>query len=303
MICEVIMPAYNQQATLPRVIAALAVQELAAGDAVRLILVDDGSTDDTHAVAARACQSARLPCLVIPRPHQGVAAARNHALSHVTAEVVLLLGADIILRPAAVAQHLVLHKQKPSPRVAGLGMVRWDPRLPPTPLMEWMTHGGPQNDFDALLGSSTAPPEHYWYASHLSCKPELLRQQPFNEEFVGYGWEDLDVGRRLTESCTLDVLHDAVGLHHHAYTAADIFRRQWQAGRGLPQYQLLHPTSRLLPARSFAGRSKQQVLVRTGLHAALRHILQYTGRWLATPRLFSLAAATEFWRGVGAQRG
>lgn len=299
MTCDIIMPARNQEHTLPRVIAALSRQKLTAGDRLRLILADDGSTDGTSAVARRACRSGRLDLKIIDTHRRGAAAARNRALEQAAADIVLLLGADIILRPAAVARHFALHRRETAMRAAGLGMVRWDPRLSPTPFMEWLIHGGPQNNFDALLGISTAPPAQYWYASHLSAKAGLLRGCTFNETFTGYGWEDLELGRRLqTAGCTLYVLHEAIGLHTHRYSAADIFRRQAAAGRQLPRYQQLHPAVRLLPVRSLRGRIKQHLLVQSGAHAALKLLLKHTGSRVTTPRLFSLAADTEFWQGV-----
>lgn len=299
MTCDIIMPAYNQSAVVPRAIAALAAQQLAAGDTLRLLLADDGSTDTTTAAAAAACRRHQLPNQVLAGSHRGAAAARNRALAAATADVVLLLGADILLRPQAVAQHLELHRRAPAQQLAGLGMVRWDPRLPPTPFMEWMVHGGPQNDFDNLLGTTTAPPEHYWFASHISAKRGLLQHHSFSESFHSYGWEDLELGRRLAAAgCTLHVLHAAIGLHHHAYSARDIFRRQAAAGRQLPQYQRLHPRAALPPARSRRGRLKQQLITKTGLQAALKGLIERTGTRYATPRLFAVAAAAEFWHGI-----
>ena len=48
-----IVPARNARLTLPRTLAALAAQEFEA-DAYEVIVVDDGSTDDTAALARSA---------------------------------------------------------------------------------------------------------------------------------------------------------------------------------------------------------------------------------------------------------
>lgn len=165
--------------------------------------------------------------------------------------------------------------------------------------MEWMTHGGPQNDFDGLLGKLSAPPAHYWYASHLVCPRRLLTQHRFAEAFAAYGWEDLELGRRLAAcGITLRPLLHAVGLHHHGYSAANIFHRQRLSGRSLRCYQELHPAVSLLPRRSLLGRLRHHLLVRTGLHTVLKHLLAYTSTQYATPRLFALTTTTEFWQGV-----
>lgn len=304
MTCDIIIPTFNSASVLPRTLGALLDQAKQAQQPVRVLISDDGSRDATVDQARRLLQSAALPHLIMNNPHGGPARARNRALTVSRADLVLLLGADIILAPGALEAHFRFHRLHPDPIAAGLGFVAWDPRVRPTPFMEWMIHGGQQNDFDTLLGTTRADPRHCFYASHLSLKRQLLPANAFAEEFTGYGWEDLELGRRLYDrGIQLHVLHDARSWHHHRYTASDIYRRQRGCGRSLPVYQQRHPTTPLLPASTTLKHALRRAFSALGLLRLLQHMVDHFGKRYSLPHLFSVVTTLEFWQGVYQSRG
>src|SRR5687768_343766 len=69
--------------------------------AAEILVVDDGSTDDTAVVAAR-CREARC----IRQHNRGVAAARNAGLAVSTGDYIIFLDADDRLLPNAIADGL-----------------------------------------------------------------------------------------------------------------------------------------------------------------------------------------------------
>ncbi|MEJ5897638.1 glycosyltransferase [Aquabacterium sp. G14] len=77
-------------------------QAMRTGD--QLIVVDDGSTDDTYGVcfrwARRLCPEASISSL----PNLGVCASRNAALAQASADYVLFLDGDDQIDPAAVSE-------------------------------------------------------------------------------------------------------------------------------------------------------------------------------------------------------
>ena len=82
---SVVIPAYNAAVFLPRSIASVRAQTL---QPVEVIVVDDGSTDDTKAVAAE------LGVRVITRTNSGPSAAKNTGIRMASGDWIALLDAD-----------------------------------------------------------------------------------------------------------------------------------------------------------------------------------------------------------------
>lgn len=91
----VIIPAYNAEKTLGRCLDSLLSQ---AREDVRILLIDDGSTDSTAAIAADYCRrDSRIQ--YIHQPNGGVSAARNHGLELARSEFVSFVDSDDHVMP------------------------------------------------------------------------------------------------------------------------------------------------------------------------------------------------------------
>jgi glycosyltransferase involved in cell wall biosynthesis len=95
---SVVVPARNSAATLPRTLEALRRQELAGDHEV--IVVDDGSTDDTAAIAERAGVS------VLHQRHEGPARARDRGVSAAAGKAIAFTDADCFPQPGWLARGL-----------------------------------------------------------------------------------------------------------------------------------------------------------------------------------------------------
>lgn len=90
---SIIMPAYNAEATIESAIDSVMAQSLAAWE---LVLVDDGSSDRTLAIAnERARHDPRI--LVISQSNAGSGSARNAAAERASGEYLVFLDADDVL--------------------------------------------------------------------------------------------------------------------------------------------------------------------------------------------------------------
>lgn len=90
MTVSILIPAYNVAAFLPKCLDTVLGQTYAD---LQVVIVDDGSKDDTSAVAnAYAAKDARIE--VYHQENQGVAATRNHLLDCVKGDYVLFVDAD-----------------------------------------------------------------------------------------------------------------------------------------------------------------------------------------------------------------
>jgi glycosyltransferase involved in cell wall biosynthesis len=115
---DVVIPAYNAASFIEDALASVAAQ----GDCVaRVIVVDDGSTDDTVAIAeAFGLRHPGLALVCLRQPNAGPSAARNRGLAHVQAEFVAMLDADDIWAPQKLQRQLEVFDH---PRFEQLGVV------------------------------------------------------------------------------------------------------------------------------------------------------------------------------------
>jgi glycosyltransferase involved in cell wall biosynthesis len=90
---SVLLPAYNAGATLRACLASLRRQTVTDWECV---LVDDGSNDDTPAIAVRAAAAdARLH--IVRTPHRGLVAALAAGIEHCRAPLVARMDADDVM--------------------------------------------------------------------------------------------------------------------------------------------------------------------------------------------------------------
>ncbi len=109
---SVVIPAYNYALTLPRAVESVCVQLNNAP--AELIVIDDGSTDDTPGVV-EALQAAHPGCLRASRKENGGASsARNRGIRECRGQYLLFLDADDEMAPGALAalrQHIERHPE------------------------------------------------------------------------------------------------------------------------------------------------------------------------------------------------
>jgi glycosyltransferase involved in cell wall biosynthesis len=92
---DVLIPVHNAAATLEAALVSIAAQTVAN---VRILVVDDGSTDETPALlAAWTTRDPRVQ--VLRKNNGGIVAALNHGLAQCTAEFVARFDADDIAYP------------------------------------------------------------------------------------------------------------------------------------------------------------------------------------------------------------
>lgn len=107
---SVVVPAYNYGHLLPRALDSVLPQ---LDERSELVVVDDGSTDDTPQVLDD--YASRCPRLrAVRQANAGAAAARNHGVRLAQGEYVLLLDADDELLPGALSELLSIVAARPT---------------------------------------------------------------------------------------------------------------------------------------------------------------------------------------------
>ena len=88
----VVVPAYNAASYIKQTLESVFSQTYRNFE---VIVVDDGSTDDTALIAQKFGDRIRY----IRQPNQGLSAARNSAIKNARADVIALLDADDLWEP------------------------------------------------------------------------------------------------------------------------------------------------------------------------------------------------------------
>jgi glycosyltransferase involved in cell wall biosynthesis len=117
---SVVIAARNMEKYLDETLDSVLSQKIKGFE---VILVDDGSTDSTSAIAA-ARRDVRLR--VLQGPGRGVSAARNTGLDQVRAPLVVFLDGDDVLMPGTLAAMVRAMEEKPECPAAFAGHIKLD---------------------------------------------------------------------------------------------------------------------------------------------------------------------------------
>lgn len=98
---SVVIPAWNEARVIGRTVTSVLAQSYPDFE---VLVVDDGSTDDTADAARAATDDPRVR--VIRKPNGGKAAAINHGMTLAKGDVIVVIDADTLLAPDAI-RHLV----------------------------------------------------------------------------------------------------------------------------------------------------------------------------------------------------
>jgi GT2 family glycosyltransferase len=219
---------YNRAALLERVLDAC-FEQTASG--YEVVLVDDGSSDDTPAVIARARERAGIPFTVVVQPNMGLAKARNAGLRAAEGERIIFIDDDVLPMPNFVAEHLRSHERAPDAIVRGavINTESFDDLPPPI----WTPANYSAN---------------YFWTSNVSVSRARLEAVGgfFDESFSEYGWEDIELGLRLRFAGTRSIFNRlAVAFHYKPRRrGTDVERMIRQAraqARTAAQLKRLHP--------------------------------------------------------------
>ena len=228
---SVVIPTYNRAATLTKCLEALSRQTV-LNPAHEIVIVDDGSTDETESVVRTLRSSLPFELRYFPQTHRGPAAARNIGIRNSTRDILLFLGDDIIATPTLLAQHLARHRIHPGENLGVLGYTTWSPEIEITPVMRWLDHGGPQFAY-FLLHDGSEIAWNFFYTSNVSVKRRFLRQHRlfFDEEFAYASYEDTEFAYRLRKDGFVLTYHQAAQAHHfHELGVGDMIAKAAKDG-------------------------------------------------------------------------
>ena len=228
---SVIIPTHNRSELLRRSLRGLC-EQVASDRIAEVIVISDGSTDNTPAVIEAFSQ--RLPIRFIHQPKSGVATARNRGLREARGKIALLLDDDVVPSASLVLEHTNFHREFPELESGLLGYVTWLPELRITPFMRW--YGEHALFLYALIEDGAEVDSGFLYTCNVSFKTEfLLANGGMNEALSIY--EDRELGYRLAKKgMRLIYRRSALGFHNQTFTFKQSLDRMERYSKGFDAF-------------------------------------------------------------------
>lgn len=196
---DVLIPAYNAAGTLLQSLASISAQTLSD---IRILVVDDGSTDDTPALLAEAAaKDSRI--VLIRRDNGGIVEALNQGLAACTADYVARFDADDLAYPHRLERQLAYLEANPDCAAVGCDVDHID------------EHGAPIEGLPRPGSPAGADPASVPAREPYLIHPFLLARRAAMAEAGGYrhvpNSEDSDLYWRMEERGRLHNLDERLG--------------------------------------------------------------------------------------------
>lgn len=222
---SIVVPAHNAQDTLGECLEACLAQSWPNKE---IIVVDDGSTDDTAAIA----EGAGVRC--VRQENAGPAAARNRGAHEAAGELVAFTDADCVPEPDWV-ERLIAPIDADTAAVGGTYGIANPEHFLARLIHEevQIRHEGFGETVD-FLGSF-----------NMACRKDAFDVAGgFDERFRMASAEDNDLSYRLAEQGTLRFTRDAVVKHYHPERLGPYLRTQMWHGYWRVKLYRKHPAKR-----------------------------------------------------------
>jgi glycosyltransferase involved in cell wall biosynthesis len=222
---SVVIPALNAASTIEGCLAALAEQTVRPGE---VIVVDDGSTDETPDIARR------MGARVLVQDHAGAGAARNHGAR--AARGVLLLFTDADCAPVQDWVERLVETMDGDGVVAARGVTTSDQAEPAARFA--------QLEYDEKYRQLAKHENVEFVATYSAAyrRDAFWRFGGFDEGFVGATSEDQELSFRLArEGLGIAFVPSAAVRHHHHTSLRAYVRRKFWIGYAKARIGRRHP--------------------------------------------------------------
>ncbi|MBN2298378.1 MAG: glycosyltransferase, partial [Deltaproteobacteria bacterium] len=192
---SIIIPTYNRAGLLCRSLESLISQSIAKDD-YEVIVIDDGSTDETKDVCEQLADE--LPLFYLRQQNAGISAAKNLGIFAARASILFFFDDDDIADGRLLEEHLKTHETYPQENIAVLGYTTWAPELRINRVMQFVTEIGHFLFSYSHLKDGQECDFTYFWGGRSSCKRSLLVKHGVFDQQFRFGSEDIELGFRLS---------------------------------------------------------------------------------------------------------
>jgi glycosyltransferase involved in cell wall biosynthesis len=251
---SVVIPVFNGEGTIARAIGSALSQDPQPFD---VVVVDDGSTDGTRAVAGRFGERVRF----VTQPNAGAAAARNRALREARGEFVAFLDADDEFLPGRLA--------------AGAAPMIEDAGVGATFCRVWREYpGGSRDIYGEAYHRSRAFPEHLWPSSFVQTSGATCRRAvldlvgPIDESLHCH--DELDLWIRIGEASRIVEIPRALAVFHDTPGS---YSKRWDGARSEEDfYRVIEKALSRCPGRYRPHRA--EIMADAHLHWGILYLVR-----------------------------
>lgn len=230
---SVVMGSYNQCETLNKVLCAYLEQD---GDATfEVIVVDSSSTDGTGEMMNAF--DANFTFRPIVQENNGKAAARNRGVAEASADLIIITDSDMIPDRGFIQAHVDAHRSSKKPSCfEGITYNMIEEKWPCS-----------DDNLSPYIRESLNPNQrlgfHYFLTGNISFPKAVFDAfNGFDESFKSYGWEDLELGYRMSlKKVPLRYLPTAKNYHYHVITKEEEIERCIAKGESAKRFLAKHP--------------------------------------------------------------
>lgn len=235
---SVVIPTYNKSALLKMTIDSL-LNQSEENDLYEIIIVDDGSNDDTYTLVNNYKKSqCNIRYFLTPDDGFRVSRARNIGINAAKKEIILLLDSGMIAGSDLIKEHLNIHNNIENIAVTGLSYGVSEVKLSAcSTIIELLSNLSIDESLKKMatiknvqdcrseffrsinfdLSKLSAPWVTYW-SGHVSFrKSAAIDIGGFDEWFTSWGGEDVDFGYRLHENEVNFVALNSVHTIHYPH--------------------------------------------------------------------------------------
>jgi glycosyltransferase involved in cell wall biosynthesis len=268
---SVVIPTYNRSSILKRSLA-----HLLKLDGIRdceVIVVDDGSTDETAAVLAEFRQAAPDILRVFKLPNGGPARARNHGVQAAKKDRILFVDDDVFPRAGMLQSHWRLLD---TGYTGSQGLLLWHEDVKITPLIRYIDSRGSQFAFDRVKDPGLLEYAHVYTGNFAVRRNAVLDaggfdETIFNKDLAFGAFEDTILGYNLIRNgAKLALNNEAIADHLHDMTENGYFQREYKVG-----YFIGHVRERYPEVARSLGWDRKDYLAKS--QAQLLRLLNGTG--------------------------
>ncbi|MBI5186311.1 MAG: glycosyltransferase family 2 protein [Nitrospinae bacterium] len=222
---SVIIPTFNRPELLEKTLSLYNAQTC---NNYEVIVVDDGSPEDTEAVVKLLQGEVLYRLKYLRQEKSGPAAARNKGIKIAEGDILLFTGDDIFPKANLLERHLAAIRKHPA--FAVLGRVEWSEDGNVTDFMRHIAPDGFQFRYGGIKDKMNCGFRHF-YTSNISLSKTWFFGDAFDEDFPFGALEDTELAYRLEKKGLKILLEEqAVGYHQHFTTLESFKQRMKRVG-------------------------------------------------------------------------